>query len=153
MTNTTGDAIHDLIIENTPVDTRNLRTSWHREPAAPAIRSGQATTYKTTVSTSVSYAPYVEEGTGLWGPENRKYLIIPKKGNTLHWKDSAGHSHFAARVMHPGSPGAHMVAVSMAKVEHSNDAIVAGDLEQWKLEQEAKCLEAQVNFVTSKKIP
>ena len=39
----------------------------------------------------MEYAPYVNYGTGLWGPEHRKYLIEPiEPKKALSWIDPVG---------------------------------------------------------------
>lgn len=147
MTDNGGDKLHDLVVQNTPVDTRNLRTSWYRM-ARRARPTPFGMAYESVVATEVDYAPYVEHGTGLWGPEHKKYLIVPKKpGGTLRWTNSVGQTVFAARVMHPGSPGAYMMASSLAKMEVLYEVVQTPILRRWKVEQEAKAVEAMAGVV------
>ena len=76
MANTGGDRLHAIIADLTPIKTGNLATSWDRHNARRELH-GTSTAYVSRVETSVDYAPFVEHGTGLWGPEHRKYLIKP----------------------------------------------------------------------------
>lgn len=146
-----GDKLKEWIVRNTPIGRGGstdpfhsydvpgrLRASWRREPLT-RTRKGRLTGWKAVVSTSVPYAPHVEWGTGLWGPEHAKYEIKPKKPNGwLHWFDpKTGKDVFAKRVMHPGSPGAHMIAIATQMVEAEFDHIVEDLLAEWAREQEA----------------
>ena len=89
----------------------------------------------------MDYAPHVEYGTGLWGPSGAKYPIYPKDpGGLLHWIDRDSGQHvFAKMVMHPGSPGQHMIAIagSMAEAEFDGGAIGDGVLGEWARTVEA----------------
>jgi len=51
------------------------------------------------IHSSVKYALAVHEGTGLYGPEKRKFEIRPVKKKALYWK---GAPHPVKKVMHPG---------------------------------------------------
>lgn len=142
MCNAGGDALHGRIAENTPVKTGNLRTSWYRTEALP----GLGDRYESSVRTDVDYAPYVNYGTGLWGPEHRKYLIEPIPPNQLlSWFDpKTGRRAYARYVWHQGSPPAHMVENGAAKTESEIGMIVAPDLERFKEEMEGLALKAQM---------
>lgn len=147
-----GDELHDLVTRNTPIDSGNLRTSWYREPLRRTVGTALAfglEGWKAIVRTDVDYAPYVEWGTGLYGPEHRKYLILPTKpGGTLRW-ESGGQVHFAKRVWHPGSPGQHMMSSAAARCEALYATILQPELERWKLAQEAQAIQANVDTVKS----
>lgn len=107
-----SDRLEDLIVMNTPIHHGNLRTSWYRLPV-----QRKEDVFETGVATRVSYAPYVEFGTGKWGPKHAPYEILPKKpGGFLAWREG-GVWHYATKVMHPGSPGQHMVAIGCAALE------------------------------------
>jgi Bacteriophage HK97-gp10, putative tail-component len=140
MANSGGDALHSRIAENTPVHTGNLRTSWYRVEAV-----GLGDRYESWVRTEVDYAPYVNYGTGLWGPEHRKYEIKPIPPNqTLSWFDpGSGGRVYARSVWHSGSPPAHMVESGAAKVEAEIGMILDPDLQLFKAEMEALALKAQ----------
>lgn len=126
-----GDTLHEFVVRNTPIDSGNLRSSWARVPTLPGVR-GTNPTYESRVVTEVEYAPYVEHGTGLYGPEHRKYLIEPRHpGGMLRWM-SGGQEHFARRVWHPGSPGAHMMAAALAKTEVEWANRTGSVMERWK---------------------
>ena len=75
--------------------------------------------YESGAESELEYAPYVEHGTGLWGPKHAKYLIVPKRPDGwLRWIDpDTGNPVFAKRVMHPGSPGNHMFEIGVAIAE------------------------------------
>jgi hypothetical protein len=126
------DLLHELIVEFTPIRTGNLRTSW--------FTSGS------TVKTEVDYAPYVNYGTGLFGPEHRKYLIEPHPPKRfLSWIDPArGGRVFARRVWHPGSEGAHMIEKAAAAMEAGLlTARLQTHLETFKRDMEAQAAKAQ----------
>jgi hypothetical protein len=109
----------DATVAFTPIETGNLKTSWHIE-GTPHFELGDATGHYTgRVVTEVPYAAPVEHGSGLWGPEHRKYLIEPHPPRrALRWLDPAtGKPIFARRVWHPGSEGAHMTARAAALVD------------------------------------
>lgn len=143
-----GDALHRYVVDNTPIKTGNLRTSWYRVPAKPSF--GSKVRWRTTVRTNVDYAKYVNYGTGLWGPEHRKYLIAPKApGGTLSWVDPLRGRVFAKHVWHPGSPGQYMVESGAAKLEVTVQDVLQPELERWKIEQEALVLAAAARVEVS----
>lgn len=123
---------------NTPVESGHLRQSWRVVPVTKSLRRG-VPSYESGVETDVSYAPYVEHGTGLFGPKHSKYVIRPKKpGGVLHWIGPGGEHVFAREVHHPGSPGNHMVAIAAEVVEHEMDGELMKDvLDDWVREVEA----------------
>lgn len=128
----------ELAVENTPVETGDLKRSWKESRAHKVVGSTYpGSGYGAEWYTEISYAPYVEHGTGLWGPEHRKYMILPKTpGGTLHWVGADGQDVYAKSVMHPGSPGAHMLALSAAKLEFEMDYVLKPALSQWARETE-----------------
>jgi hypothetical protein len=135
-----GDRMVDFTIINTPIDTGNLRTSWRQKPVTVAYTSRGGLVYESGVETDVEYAPYVEHGTGLFGPQHRKYLIRAK-GKAAGGADYlrfvvGGEVVYAKEVWHPGSPGAHMVAIAATMVEAQLDVILRPVLEVWRREQE-----------------
>jgi len=143
--NAGGDALHGGITENTPIRTGNLRTSWYRVPAIPEPDNR----YASYVQTEVSYAPYVEYGTGLYGPKHAKYLIGPHPPKTLLvWTDpKTGKKMAARRVMHPGSPGADMRKWGVAIAEVRLDQATLAAREVFKREIEAQIASAQAKVV------
>lgn len=96
--------------------------------------------YESGTETEVTYGPYVEEGTGLWGPRRAKYEIRPKKpGGWLRWVDQrTGDVIFAKRVMHPGSPGAHMFAKGAALTEAAFEAMAKDRVDLWAREVDSQ---------------
>lgn len=128
-----ADEGHDAIVRNTPVRSGNLRTSWYKSPPLGAHhRPGY---YEASVVTEVEYAPYVEEGTGLYGPRHRSYEIVPKTGSALRWRDPrTGKWVWARRVTHVGSRGAHMARLGTEMVEARLDQIAEPTLQ--RLERE-----------------
>jgi hypothetical protein len=123
--------LHGRIVELTPVDSGNLKQSWQITPLAMLV-SPRGMIYERTVETHVDYAPYVEHGTGLWGPKHAKYVIEPKTpGGTLHWLSPEGLNVFAKRVLHPGSPGAHMVAIAVSELEATLEERMQPLLQAW----------------------
>lgn len=134
-----GDRMVDLTIANTPIDKGNLRSSWYQIPTNKT-HFAVWEAYESGVATNVSYAPYVEHGTGLWGPRHAKYPITAKGGGFLRWIDpKSGKEVFARRVMHPGSPGQHMIAIAAEVVEHEVDdgGLFSGILHEWSKAVEA----------------
>lgn len=136
---------HDATVKNTPIGGRfapgglggNLRSSWYTEgPAHKMSLSGME--WSGSVNTNVDYAPHVEYGTGLWGPKHAKYLIKPKvPGGTLSWVDPVTRKRrFAKSVMHPGSPGAHMLLNAAVKTEAMFGLIAEPALKEWAREAE-----------------
>jgi hypothetical protein len=106
---------------------------------------GGDTVYEAGAETDVFYAPYVEEGTGLWGKNHREYIIRPKKpGGWLSWITQTGFTRkdgsrvepgtrvFAKEVRHPGSPGQHMFAIGAELLEHEFEEFVGDPVaEDW----------------------
>lgn len=127
-----GDRLVEWTVRNTPIRHGNLRSSWYQIPVTTA-RVGPFTGYESGVASESAYAPHVEYGTGLWGPSGAKYAIEPKTpGGTLHWRDrKTGTDVFAKRVLHPGSPGAHMVAIAATMVEAEFDHLFDDILAEW----------------------
>jgi len=133
-----GGAVTSKTRELTPVgNTGHLKESWKQRPVVILVDELGRVVYESGTETHVDYAPYVEFGTGLWGPKHAKYLIEPKTpGGWLHWIGPAGEDVFAKRVWHPGSPGQHMVAIAVAAVEATLDLLLAEILELWSIQVE-----------------
>lgn len=125
--------LHRLVVLKTPVDTGELAASWHEKPVTPGESLLGDKTLETGIETEVDYAPYVEHGTGLWGPKHAPYPIRPKTpGGVLHFFTKEGAEVFTKLVMHPGSPGAHMVATSIAMLETAlKTGLMDPELEVW----------------------
>lgn len=138
-----GDEIKDRIAQNTPVDLGHLRKSWKRLKTEAIKGTGGlydvGTILETDIVTEVDYAPHVEWGTGIYGPSGAPYEIKPRDPNgVLSWVDrDTGNRIYATRVMHPGSPGVHMVAAGIAKAEVTMEAAVGPTMRLWVQEQEA----------------
>lgn len=145
MADTGGDRLHDYIVAFTPIKTGNLATSWYRKETRRELH-GTSTAYVAPVASDVDYAPYVNYGTGLWGPEHRKYLIEPHPPNKfLSWIDPlTGKRVFARRVWSPGSEGHHMIEKSGSVIHATLDAMMLPELETYKREAEAAALESMV---------
>lgn len=122
-----------LAVEYTPVETGDLKQSWKESRAHKVVGTNYpGSGYGAEWYSDIDYAPYVEHGTGLWGPKHKKYLILPKEpGGTLHWVGAGGHDIFSKGVLHPGSPGHHMVAKSAAKLEVELESVVRPALSNW----------------------
>jgi len=147
----TMEAEHDMCDEgarsvesitrmNTPVRTGALRAAWKRDPAVPTMHGGEWA-WAGRVSNSTSYAADVEYGTGLWGPKHSKYLILPRTpGGVLRFIGRDGQVVFARRVMHPGSPGNHMLEIGMTVTEAlvASGGMFESILARWKSAIEAK---------------
>lgn len=72
----TAASIQNAAKRYAPVDQGVLRASIHTE--GPTATNGNV---EATVGTNITYAPYQEEGTGLYGP--RKTKIVPIHGKLL----------------------------------------------------------------------
>lgn len=107
LANTAIDVWKETTVKETPVVTGELKAGWYTTKAVWA-----GATVESKIQNNVEYAPHVEYGTGLWGPNKAKYPITPKKpGGWLRWIDpKTGKEVFARKVMHPGSPGRYMVS-------------------------------------------
>lgn len=129
------DVGRDRIEQNTPVETAKLRRSYKITPVITVIRLNIGRTWEGLVYTTVDYAPHVEYGTGLWGPNHAKYKIEPKKpGGKLQFRPYMRHDNgrvvlnesggvakdgyiYRDFVMHPGSPGQGMFRLGAAIAE------------------------------------
>lgn len=154
---------HNIEI-NTPVETFHLRRSYKRTPVKYQQMSSlgytslrwSAYVWEGTVFTEVEYAPYVEMGTGLWGPKRKKYKIEPKKpGGVLAFTpyarmpnggvilDVSGNIGKAGLitvrfVMHPGSPGQHMFRIGALLTEHQFQELSMEPMRLWVSEVETR---------------
>jgi hypothetical protein len=149
-----GDRFKHNIEINTPVETRLLRDSYRISPIhyrpVPGLLGFMAYAWEGTVFTEVEYAPYVEHGTGLWGPKRAKYKIEPKEpGGVLAFapymrnaaggvildvagSPSRGNTVFTRHVMHPGSPGAAMFRIGAVITEAEADEWSYQALRMWE---------------------
>lgn len=128
-----GHRLFVIAKENTPVHTGVLRAAWERGPVKVEMRDGDKAMSQ-EVRNDTSYAQDVEEGTGLYGPKKAPYVILPKKpGGVLHWIGKDGKSVFARRVLHPGSPGQHMLAIAanVTDAELHSGALTDAVLAEW----------------------
>lgn len=154
-----GQAFRDGVESNTPVQTRRLRESYRVSGVTyrqtPGSIRWSAWAWQGRVWTDVDYAPYVEYGTGLWGPHRRKYPIRPRKvGGVLAFEPYTrtkaggivltvenepvrGGTVFARLVMHPGSPGQAMFRSGAAITEARMDHVCAPALRMWRRRIEA----------------
>jgi Bacteriophage HK97-gp10, putative tail-component len=128
-----------VVKQRTPVDTRYLQQSIEQKLVVLHRRAGTWVA-ESGCETNVEYAPYVEHGTGLWGPRAARYEIRPRNPRGwLRWIDPiTGDPVFAKRVMHPGSPGAHMFAIGASLTEAAFEQIVDSSLQRWAREVEAQ---------------
>jgi hypothetical protein len=113
----------------------------------------RAMVYESGAESNLDYAPFVEEGTGLYGPYRRMYEIRPKNPNGwLSWIDQeTGERIFAKRVRHPGSPGSHMFAIGAHLTEFEFHLWADRMVEVWMREQVARW-EAQPRVVIGARI-
>jgi hypothetical protein len=128
MANHGGERMTAIVKQNTPIGhqpfTENYVPGRLRESIEKKLlvvtRRPNGSVYVSGAETHVEYAPFVENGTGLWGPHRAKYEIRPKRPDGwLSWIDQeTGERIFAKRVMHPGSPGNHMFAIGVHLTEH-----------------------------------
>lgn len=132
-----GDEWKTWTEKNTPIEMGTLRRSWYVTPVTPGRRATNPT-WTGHLRTETEYAPHVEHGTGIFGPQGRPYTIRPKQpGGTLSWIDKrTGERVFARSVRHPGSPGQHMLAIGAVMADHHGEAACEARLRRWALEQE-----------------
>lgn len=125
-------------VANTPIGGRfdgserggNLRTSWYKTLPLKTWEGG-GPKWVVHIETHVEYAPHVEYGTGLWGPHHAKYPIRPKKAKMLSWINPlTGKRVFSSFVMHPGSPGQHMLAIGASRAEAQAEGTIERTLER-----------------------
>jgi hypothetical protein len=128
----------EIAEKNTPVETGDLKAAWMSDKKASKAATYLGLGMEASWFNKLEYAPYVNYGTGLYGPEARKYLIVPKKpGGTLHWVDRAtGADVYAKAVLHPGSPGNYMLEISADVVEATWDRIIKPLLITWVKQME-----------------
>lgn len=137
-----ADRMHELAAMNTPVESGVLRTSWYQLPVNK-VHYGTWPAWRSGIANDVDYAPYVEYGTGIYGPEHRPYVIVPKRAPFLAWRDPATGKWIRARkVIHPGSPGNHMLAIAAHVTEAETDS---GELMQGPLDEWARAVEASAD--------
>lgn len=141
-----GARMAQRTIENTPVDTGDLRRDIRQKLVVIYVDELGRKVYESGSETGLYYGPYVEEGTGLWGPRHMKYEIKPRDPNG--WLvfeprapmgpfgeiEGAGHKVYVKKVMHPGSPGNHMFAIGAAMAEHEVEIIAADVMSTWRAE-------------------
>lgn len=135
-----GDRMAEVAALNTPVRTSHLRESWRTKAVVVMTMPAGEVAYVSGAETFVEYAPYVEWGTGLWGPKHAKYPIRPKNPDGwLRWIDPhTGLPVFAKLVMHPGSPGNHMMAIAANVAEFEYAWICQLALMEWADEVEGQ---------------
>ncbi len=167
------------ITQNTPVATFHLRKSYKRTPiiyqSNAKIRLHKdgshtvrwsAFAWEGRVFTEVEYAPYVELGTGLWGPKRKKYKIAPKKpGGVLAFSPYTrmpnggvildvqgapvqGKLITVRFVMHPGSPGQHMFKIGTTLTEAEYREWSMEPMRLWKREVESRVARGQLAGVS-----
>lgn len=127
-----------IAAQNTPVETGDLRENWQVTENISRTVTFLGLAWEGSWFNDTPYAAYVEHGTGLYGPEHRKYLILPKKpGGVLHWVDRVtGQDRYARAVLHPGSPGHHMLAISANWLEATWRRLVRPVMRNWVREVE-----------------
>ena len=130
MTDRAVESMLHVAVINTPVESGRLRGAWRKSEASSTARG-----WKGEISNSTSYAAFVESGTGLYGPEHASYVIKPKRpGGMLRWIGKDGQVVFARFVIHPGSPGNHMLSISLNVTDSlaQDGGIFTGVLEEWR---------------------
>jgi hypothetical protein len=127
------DYWHGMTARNTPVRTGNLRTSWYRVPSQGADRTRRYgyPAYVAHLRTDVPYGPHVEWNT-------RPHIIRPVRAKALRFVAKDGTVVFASMVRHPGTTGAHMMAIGAHLTEQNLDDIAEDGLRLWARLTEAK---------------
>lgn len=97
-------------------------------------------TYETGCETNVSYAPYVEYGTGIYHiPEaHTEWEITPRRpGGWLSWIDrETGERLFAKRVVQKGIHPQSMFAIGAHMTEFEFDEFAGGIVRDWARDRE-----------------
>ena len=142
-----GDHLTEDVKEFTPVGKRPFQENYvpgallrsiEKKITVVEVDPLHGVVYKSGTKTDLDYAIYVEHGTGLWGPARAMYEIRPKNPNGwLRFHDEFGNVVFAKRVLHPGSPGAHMFARGVAKTEVEFHEWAQRKVDLWAAEQNA----------------
>ena len=65
-----------------PVGTGALRSSW----GSPATGWKWVKGNLGSIGTNVEYAPFIEHGTGLFGPKKKMYPVAPRFKKALYWE-------------------------------------------------------------------
>jgi hypothetical protein len=122
-----------IAAKETPVDTGDLAEAWEHDRIGKKTAGFQGFGYRASWMNDTDYAIHVNYGTGLYGPEHKKYLIKPKRpGGSLHWVDSlTGVDVYRNSVMHPGSPGHYMLETSATVVEAKWPGLIRPALKNW----------------------
>lgn len=145
-----GDRITALTKANTPIGHRpfdddyvpgKLRASIEKKMLV-IYRRGSTLVYETGCESNLDYAPYVEEGTGIWPGGRGMYVIRPKRPDGwLSWIDQkTGERVFAKEVHHPGSPGQHMFKIGAHLAEYEFGIFGQREAHQWAREQERQAM-------------
>lgn len=145
-----GKVMTRRVKENTPVETGHLRESIKQKHVTLGFDAMGNEIYTSGSFTRLKYAPYVEHGTGLWGPKHAKYAIYPRKpGGVLAFRvrtggldpttgsPTTGGLIFVRKVMHPGSPGNHMFVIGAAMTKAELRLFSKPVLAAWAREQAA----------------
>ena len=129
----------EIAAANTPVESGYLRSNWNVTKPFPTM-TFLGYGWQAEWENDSDYAAFVNWGTGLYGPEHRKYLIVPKRpGGSLHWVDRlTGEDRYAKYVWHPGSPGNHMLEISAGMLEANWTRMVKPVLVKWAEQVEAQ---------------
>lgn len=138
-----GRFMTKVVKEHTPFDEEaehlvHLKEEIHQKILVVYFNEFGERAYESGAESELSYALYVEHGTGLWGPLHAKYVIVPRRpGGWLSWVDrKTGVRMYARKVLHPGSPGAHMFAIGATLTEAEFILFSRLHLERWKHEVE-----------------
>lgn len=152
-----GERMVALVKQNTPIGhqpfSENYIPGALRESIEKKLlvvyRKGGRMVYESGAQTNLSYAKFVEEGTGLWGPHRAKYEIKPKNPDGwLSWIDQeTGERIFARKVMHPGSPGNHMFAIGAHLTEHEFNLWGQRMIQTWARRQERLGMHQPIIYV------
>ena len=66
------------------------------------VKKATATEVEIEIGPQVNYGKWIEQGTGLYGPEKKKIVIVPRRARALRWLNAQGVPVFARRVESPG---------------------------------------------------
>jgi len=119
-----GDYLVERAQAHTPVETGEVRESWHRKPTG--FRHEVTDIYESGVESEHYRARWVEHGV-------KPHRIEPDDEQAIETPEGP-----RAGADHPGFTGFHPVANAAAELEAKGDAILRPEAERWKQETEAE---------------
>lgn len=148
-----GERMTTLVRQNTPIGHQPFSENYIPGALRASIEqkilvvypSPRGLVYESGSETSLYYAVYVEDGTGIYHTPDphTPWEVTPKRpGGWLRWIDQkTGKVIFARKVIVPGAPGSHMFAIGVALTEHEFNIFGQRMVQTWARRQERLGLE------------